>query len=108
MGDAGRYQDAIDLAEEILRRAEAEGDERLVAQWQNNLGIAYSDLPTGDRGENLKRAIGCYEAALTVYTEEAYPREHEFVTGNLRLAEEALAELAGEGEEGEGLVESRE
>ena len=30
---------------------------------QNNLGTAYGDLPTGNRGENLERAIACYEAA---------------------------------------------
>ena len=40
---------------------------------QNNLGTAYSDLPTGDRGANLGRAIACYEAALRVYTEADCP-----------------------------------
>ena len=30
---------------------------------QNNLGNAYLNLPTGDRGENLNKAIACYEAA---------------------------------------------
>ena len=43
------------------------------AMTQNNLGIAYRDLPTGDRGENLRRAIACYEAALRVYTEAGLP-----------------------------------
>ena len=31
---------------------------------QNNLGMAYSQLPTGDRGENLRRAVACYDLAL--------------------------------------------
>ena len=31
---------------------------------QNNLGNAYLRLPTGDRGENLRAAIECYERAL--------------------------------------------
>ncbi len=44
------------------------------ATTQNNLGNAYSDLPTGDQGENLRLAIEHYEAALRVYTEEAAPR----------------------------------
>ncbi len=34
----------------------------------DNLGIAYNDLPTGDCGENLRRAIDCYEAALGVFS----------------------------------------
>jgi hypothetical protein len=34
---------------------------------QNNLGNIYRNLPTGDRGENLNRAIACYEAALRGY-----------------------------------------
>ena len=43
---------------------------------QNNLGVAYRDLPTGDRGDNLRRAIACYEAAARGFdvvglTEEA-------------------------------------
>ncbi len=33
------------------------------ATTQNNLGIAYRDLATGDRGDNLKRAIECFQAA---------------------------------------------
>jgi hypothetical protein len=31
---------------------------------QNNLGIAYSELPTGDPGANLQQAIRCFEAAV--------------------------------------------
>jgi hypothetical protein len=31
---------------------------------QNNLGIAYSELPTGDPGANLQQAIACYEVAV--------------------------------------------
>ena len=33
------------------------------AMTQNNLGAAYADLPTGDRGKSLRRAIACYKAA---------------------------------------------
>ena len=36
------------------------------SQWantQNNLGNAYVQLPTGDRGENLRHAIDCFELA---------------------------------------------
>jgi CHAT domain-containing protein/tetratricopeptide (TPR) repeat protein len=37
---------------------------------QNNLGLAYADLPVGDRVENLQRAIGYYQNALCIYTEQ--------------------------------------
>ena len=39
------------------------------AMTKNNLGSAYGQLPTGDRGENVTRAIECFEETLRVYTE---------------------------------------
>ena len=58
---------------------------------QSNLGAAWWSLPTGDRGENLGRAIACYEKALEVYTRAAFPHYHEIAAKNLRIAQEALA-----------------
>ena len=40
---------------------------------QNSLAAAYSYRIRGERGENLERAIACYEDALTVLTPSAYP-----------------------------------
>ena len=42
-------------------------------------------MPTGDRGENLARAIACYEAALRVYTEEAAPLDYAMTQNNLGM-----------------------
>ena len=56
------------------------------ATTQNNLGIAYSDLPTGDRGENLRRAIACYESALRVRTEADFPSDWATTQNNLGTA----------------------
>ena len=50
---------------------------------QNSIGIAYGDLPTGDRSDNLWRAINCYEKALWVYTEEEHPPEWATTQNNL-------------------------
>jgi hypothetical protein len=50
---------------------------------QNNLGNVYARLPTGDRGENLKRAIQCYEAALRVRTEREFPQDWATTQNNL-------------------------
>ena len=53
------------------------------ASTQNNLGNAYSELPTGDRGENLRRAIACYESALRVRTEADFPSAWAGTQNNL-------------------------
>jgi len=43
------------------------------AATQHNLGVAYSELPTGDRERNLRRAIAHYENALRIRTEQNFP-----------------------------------
>jgi hypothetical protein len=53
---------------------------------QHNLGNAYSELPTGDRSENLRRAIACYENALRVYTETEFPYDWASTQHNLGAA----------------------
>jgi len=56
------------------------------AMTQNNLGVAWGELPTGDRGENQRKAIACYEAALTVYTREVRPVDWALAQNNLGVA----------------------
>ncbi len=63
------------------------------AMTQNNLGIAYFELPTGDHAQNLQKAIDYYEAALTVWTETAFPHDHAMATRNLQRARDALDNL---------------
>ena len=53
---------------------------------QNNLGIAYGNLPTGNRSENLARAIAYYGAALTVRTQEDFPTDWAMTQNNLGIA----------------------
>ena len=64
---ASRYQkQAISAYRQAI--SAAENDER-GSEWaflQATLGNAYLCLPTGDRGENLREAIACYERALTI------------------------------------------
>ncbi len=47
------------------------------------MGGAYASLPTDDRGENLRRAIACYEAALRVFTESGSPTAWAGTQNNL-------------------------
>ena len=61
------------------------GSEKL-AQTQNNLAVAYSDRINGSRAENLERAIEFYQAALTVYTLEAFPEYWATTQNNLAAA----------------------
>ena len=66
------------------------------AMAQNNLGNAWQNMPTGDRGENLQRAIEAYEAALTVRTKVAHPVAWAMTQNNLAVALAAIAELDGQ------------
>ncbi|RZU29086.1 tetratricopeptide repeat protein [Edaphobacter modestus] len=50
---------------------------------QNNLGIAWSGLPSGNRESNLRQAIACYEAALRVYSETDFPQDWAATQNNL-------------------------
>ena len=68
----GRYSERLILALAARTAAEKLGAEAMAGA-DNNLGNAYGDLPTGDRGDNLRRAIACYEAALRVRTEARLP-----------------------------------
>ena len=81
-----RFAQRFLLAEQAAQAAEASGDPKLVAGTQNNLGIAYADLPSGDRGANLARAIECYEAALRVRTERDFPLDWAMTQNNLGAA----------------------
>jgi hypothetical protein len=46
------------------------------AKTQCILGVAYLNRLRGERADNLDKAIAAYEAALTVHTREAMPRDH--------------------------------
>ena len=59
---------------------------RLEAQTQDNLGIAWWSMPTGDKGENLRRAITAYEAALTIQTKDTDPTDWAMTQNDLGSA----------------------
>ena len=45
------------------------------------------------RGENLKKAKTCFEAALRVWTEDGFPEDHRKAAGNLSEVEQNLQSL---------------
>jgi predicted ATPase/predicted phosphodiesterase len=90
----GRFAENLTLAREGHLAAEALREVLLIARCDNALGKAYSDLPTGDHGENLNRAIACYEAALRVFTERDSRQDWAMTQNNLGTAYSDL--LAGD------------
>ncbi len=86
---ADLYKENDQFAKELQMRAEIleywkqRKDPQQCANAQNNLGNAYSHLPTGDRAENLKKAIAAYHEALTVYTRDAFPADYAMTQNNL-------------------------
>ena len=82
-GRRNLWSDWIAWTQAGLEACKHMGDEAGAAGMQNNLGNAYAQLPTADRGANLGRAIECYEQALTVYTAEAAPFQYATTQNNL-------------------------
>ena len=76
----------IQVYKRMLERLRPNEDPPLYAALQNNLGAAYSDLPTGDRAANLAQAIGCYQQALRFRTPETAPLKYAMTQNNLGTA----------------------
>ena len=53
------------------------------AKTHNNLGIAYRHRLRGERAENLERAIGHFNAALTVLKRERFSGDWAMTQHNL-------------------------
>ena len=87
--EAQRQQDPdatialIQAYEQIVRQLQPNENPSLYASTQNNLGLAYSDLPIGDRASNLTQAIVCFQEALRFRTPETAPLEYAATQHNL-------------------------
>jgi hypothetical protein len=77
---------AIVLYTWLLHARSRDDDRYKIASIQNSLGIAYQNLPGGDRAHNLHTAIDYYEAALQVRTRAAFPSHWAMTQNNLGLA----------------------
>src|SRR5262249_6341895 len=67
------------------------------ARSQSNLGKAYFKRINGDRADNIEHAIASYEAALTLWTRDAYPVER--AEGQTDLGEALIQRQRGERKE---------
>jgi Domain of unknown function (DUF4062)/Tetratricopeptide repeat len=85
LGDvSAKLQRAIKIAEETLLLTPAGSTDWALTQ--NLLGTTWSDLATGSKAENMKKAIKAYGAALTVYTKEAHPDDWAMMQNNFSTA----------------------
>src|ERR1035441_3940386 len=50
---------------------------------QVNLGTDWAQLSMGDPTANLGKAIACFEAALSVFIEQVFPRQWSMIQNNL-------------------------
>lgn len=85
-GNIGRIQRTMEAVDEALSILSMERNTYEWARGQIIKGIAYGELPIGDRLDNLNRAIACFEAALQYYTEEKSPQDWAMAQNNLGLA----------------------
>jgi predicted ATPase/class 3 adenylate cyclase len=85
----GRFDARLKLASAARAAAESLGLANMAGR-DNDLGCAFQDLPTGDRGDNLRRAIDCFEAALLVWTERDFPQNWAMAQNNLGNAYQDL------------------
>ncbi|HIK09349.1 MAG TPA: tetratricopeptide repeat protein [Oscillatoriaceae cyanobacterium M33_DOE_052] len=88
---AANLEQAIECSQAALLvyTREAYPEQWAREQWArtlNNLAIAYNNRIRGERAANLEQAIECYQAALQVYTREAYPEDWAMTQNNLATA----------------------
>jgi tetratricopeptide (TPR) repeat protein len=76
----------IELAGRGLDLVDADSGRDEWAGLNHHLGAGLAVCPHGDRGDNLARAIKCYEAAQDVFTRERAPRVWATVRNNLAMA----------------------
>jgi hypothetical protein len=62
--DPGLQKDRIAIIERLLRRLPPGEYKGFQAAVLNDLGVAYTKFPAGDRAANLRQAIGCHTEAL--------------------------------------------
>lgn len=86
----GEVQRAIDYYKQALQTSTLEAFPAEWATIQIILGVAYSQLLTGDRQANLQQAISFFQAASQVYTSEAFPAEWTLIEKNLKAAYDEL------------------
>lgn len=85
-------EQAVTILENALEALGQTGTQFEWASAQYNLGTALRLRHTGERRENLQRAVMCFDRALTVFQPKQFPQYHTIVQG---ARDEAQAQLNG-------------
>ena len=81
--DLGLWEQVFEAYQSSLAIAKSLADRQREAAVCLRLGNLYQQYPQGDRASNLEKAIADYEAALQVYTREAFPEQWAMTQNNL-------------------------
>lgn len=65
------------------------------ASLRHSIGMAYAELPSGDRQMNLSRAVASYRQALSLFGPHRFPVEHARVQNALGAALRELGDAQG-------------
>lgn len=90
LSNSYRFSEKIRLNEALLDRVDRHAAPEAWARTNGNLAIAYSQLPVGDRPQNLRKSIACTEATLQVFTESEFPVEWAMAQNNLGISYRSL------------------
>jgi tetratricopeptide (TPR) repeat protein len=89
----GYHQRNMDWIQRVASAADPSSDPYLWGAMQNSLGVAYQNLPAGDRRENLRRAITAYRETLKYHTLEDSAQAYAVTQHNLGTAYADLAQI---------------
>lgn len=77
--DPDSLEQLIQVYEQLVGLLQTAEKPLVYAAIQANLGLTYYQLPTGDRGAHLQRAITCYREALRFWVPESAPLDYAMI-----------------------------
>jgi tetratricopeptide (TPR) repeat protein len=89
----GYYERNMDWIQRVAGAADPATDAYVWGAMQNSLGVAYQNLPSGDRRENLRRAVAAYRETLKYHTREVSEQAYAVTQHNLGTAYADLAQI---------------
>jgi tetratricopeptide (TPR) repeat protein len=89
----GYYERNMDWIQRVTGAADPSADSYVWGAMQNSLGVAYQNIPSGDRRENLRRAVAAYRETLKYHTREVSEQAYAITQHNLGTAYADLAQV---------------
>ncbi|MHB1356742.1 MAG: CHAT domain-containing tetratricopeptide repeat protein [Anaerolineae bacterium] len=83
--DPALYGELVELLLALLPRVQKDHYPEFWATLWHHLGYSYYETLTGDRANNVREAMHCFEQALDVFTPEAYPENYATAETTLGL-----------------------